>query len=282
LSVIRSLSRLALPVAAAVALVGLAAPAAQAAPTAAAGPAAAPAVSAHHLLGLTHAVPHTAGRTQAAQSSLNWSGYIKPGSSGAFTSSTASWTVPTLSTTYNGYSSTWVGVDGATSGDQYLIQTGTEADVVGHRTSYDAWYEVITPTDEAPETIFTSLTISPGDHIKATVAKTSSTSWKMTLTDNTTGRSASHTSAFAGPGESAEWIQEDTDVNGYISAAPDWKSVSFSGITVNGAGPALTASESVDIVDNNGTQEDSTGNPTGSSNGFTVTWLAPGTRTYVG
>lgn len=213
------------------------------------------------------------------EQSENWSGYIASGSSGAYSSSSASWTVPTLSTQYNGYSSTWVGIDGASSSDGYLIQTGTEADVVNGQTQYDAWWEVITPSDEAPETLFSNLSISPGDSITASVAKGSDGDWTMTLTDNSTGQSGSQTSSFAGPGETAEWIQEDTDVNGDISSAPDWGSVSFSGITTNGADGGLSGAQAVDIYDSQGTQEDSTGAANGSDDGFTVTWLAPGTET---
>lgn len=240
-----------------------------------------PAPHSHTVVGLHHRIqPDTSrsGRTSGAQSDYNWAGYVKTGS--GYTSSTATWTVPTLSTKYDGYSSSWVGIDGFN--DSYLIQTGTEADVVNGQTSYDAWWEVITPSDEAPEVLFSSLSINPGDSITASVAKGSSGKWTMKLTDNTSGQSASHSSKFSGPGDSAEWIQEDTDVNGYISAAPDWHSVTFSGITVNGASPQLNSSESLDIVDTNGTQETSTGNPNSSGNGFTVTWLATGTPTSDG
>ncbi|MCW2494124.1 G1 family glutamic endopeptidase [Jatrophihabitans sp.] len=230
-----------------------------------------------HFVGLRHSAT---GSKNATEQSLNWSGYIQSGS--GYTASTATWRVPTLKTTYNGYSSTWVGIDGASSTDGYLIQTGTEADVVNKKASYDAWWEVITPTNEAPETLFSTLTIHAGDSITATVAKGTGGKWAMTLTDNTTGKTASHSSSFAGPGQSAEWIQEDTDVNGYISAAPDWQSVTFSGITTNGAAENLHSAAAVDIYDNHGTHEDSTGAPDSSGNGFTVTWLAPGTKTYVG
>jgi hypothetical protein len=243
------------------------------------------AAAAPHLHAGRHRVsPHVIGRHKrragSNQHSLNWSGYIKAGS--AITSSTAAWHVPALKTTDDGYSSTWVGIDGASSADAYLIQTGTEADVVNGRATYSAWWEVITPSDEAPETRFTSLTIHPGDSMSASVRKSASGKWTMRLSDNTTGHSASHTSAFAGPGSSAEWIQEDTDVDGAISTAPNWQSVTFSRITVNGANPALTASEAVDIVDSQGTREDVTSAPTPSGSGFTVSWLATGTQTSAG
>lgn len=220
------------------------------------------------------------GSRVANQESENWSGYIKP-TSGA-TSATGTWTVPTLSTQYNGYSSTWVGIDGASANDEYLIQTGTEADVVNGRTSYDAWWEVITPTNVAPEVLFSGFSVTPGQSITATVTKTSSSKWTMSLKNNTTGATASHSATFRGPGSSAEWIQEDTDVNNSISPAPDWHSVTFTGATVNGARAGLTSSEAVDIVDSHGTQEDSTSAPNSTADGFTVTWLAPGTATPLG
>jgi hypothetical protein len=228
--------------------------------------------------------PHVLGRHKRRagtnQQSLNWSGYIKTGT--AVTRASATWHVPSLKAAYDGYSSTWVGVDGATSNDGYLIQTGTEADVVNGRASYGAWWEVITPSDVAPETRFSTLTIHPGDSMSASVTKLSSGRWTMRLTDNTTGHSASHTAAFAGPGSSAEWIQEDTDVDGAISTAPNWQAVTFSRVTVNGAGAGLTPSEAVDIVDSHATREDATSAPTKSGTGFTVTWLATGTRTAAG
>jgi hypothetical protein len=216
----------------------------------------------------------------AKQQSLNWAGYIRPGH--GFTSASGSWTVPTHTSTHDGYSSTWVGIDGATGTDRYLIQTGTEADVSGGRRSYRAWWEVITPSDVAPETLFNTLTVHPGDSISATVFKTPSGTWTMRLRDNTTGHSASHTTSFAGPGSSAEWIQEDTDVNGYISAAPDWGSVTFRRLLLDHANPNLQASEAVDLVDSHGTREAATSAPSASGSGFTVRWLATGTQTPAG
>lgn len=223
----------------------------------------------------------------ATQQSRNWSGYVKPGS--GFTSAAATFRVPTLLTRYPGYSSTWVGVGGASSADRYLIQTGIEADVVGGRAYYYAWWELITPTNPAPEVRFTTVPVRPGDSVTARVAKATGGNWTMTFTDNTTKRSASKTAAFAGPAKSAEWIEEDTDVNGMISTAPDWQTVSFGGCTVNGTtNPALVSSEAVNIVSAAGflggllgqgpIQEDATSAPNSTRNGFSVKWLATGRR----
>ena len=84
-----------------------------------------------------------------------------------------------------------------------------------------------------------------------------------------------------------EWIEEDTDVNGSISTAPDWQTVTFSGCTVNGtANPGLVSTQAVNIVSAPGLlggllgqgpiQEDVTSAPNSTRNGFSVKWLATG------
>jgi len=226
----------------------------------------------HGPAGPGHRLPAAAGATSGAQSSYNWAGYAKQGT---FSSASATWTVPTTLSSHAGYASTWVGLDGYS--DSYLTQTGIEEDVVNGRVTYGAWWEVITPTNVAPEVAFSGFTVKPGDSITGTVTRNGSQT-TLKLVDNTTGKSASHTAAFAGPGASAEWIQEDVDVNGYISTAPDWQKVSFSGVKTNGASAGLTSSQSIDIVDTHGTRETSTSAPT-SGSAFTVTWLASGTKT---
>ncbi len=228
-------------------------------------------------------------RSATTQTSLNWSGYIRSGS--GFTSTTATFTVPKLLTTYNGYSSMWVGIDGASNSDNYLIQTGIEADVVNNQASYYAWWELITPTDQAPEEKFTKLTVKPGNSVTATVAKTTGGDWTMTLRNNTTKAVGTHTARFAGKGESAEWIVEDTDVNGSVSTAPDWQSVTMSSIALNHANPDLKSSEAVNIQTSagllgilgaRGIQETATAAPNSAKNGFTVKWLATGTPSPIG
>ena len=237
-----------------------------------AGPAAATVAHVHRLHGLT------AGGRSAVRHSLNWAGYIEPG---RVTSASGSWHVPTLRTTVEGYSSTWVGVDGATAGDGYLLQTGTEQDVVHGRAVYYAWYEVITPTVVAPERPIRGMTIHPGDSMTATLTRNSATTWTFSLRDNTLRETGKLSLAYAGRGRSAEWIEEDTDVDGTISRAPDWQSVAFSGATVNGANANLVYRLAVNLVDTHGTVEASTGAPVGG-NAFAITWHSPGTPTRVG
>jgi hypothetical protein len=256
------------------------------------GAAAVPAVGAPAGVAAAHAASlvATPRGSFAAAHSLNWAGYVKTGA--GFTSTAATWRVPTLKTTYPGYSSTWVGIDGGSASDKYLIQTGIEADVVNGKASYYAWWELITPSDQAPEIRFSTVPVKPGDSVTAKVAKATGGNWTMTFTDNTTKKTASHTAAYAGKGASAEWIEEDTDVDGQISAAPDWQSVSFGSILLNGKSPALSSSQAVDIVcspgllggllGQPGVRETATGAPNSTRNGFKVTWLATGSPSPAG
>jgi len=286
--VIRSVSELARRTAVSLLVVGAAAvPAVSAAPavTVPSGAAAAVPSLATSAARSAFAV-HARNEPHAATQSRNWSGYVKTGS--GFTSAVGIFHVPTLSTRYPGYSSTWVGIGGASASDGYLIQTGIEADVVGGRASYYAWWELITPTNAAPEVRFTTVPVRAGDLVTAKVAKGGNGLWTMSFVNNTTRKSAYKTAAFAGTGKSAEWIEEDTDVNGYISTAPDWQSVTFTGCAVNGVNPGLVSSQAVNIVSAPGPlggllgqgpiQEDATSAPNSTKNGFSIRWLATGRR----
>ena len=214
---------------------------------------------------------HNAG---AAAQASNWSGYVQSGST--YSSVSGSWTVPQVRSDASGYSSTWVGIDGYS--DQYLIQTGTTANYDGGA-SYNAWWEVITPTNVLPEENF-SMTVRPGDSISASVTKGSGSTWTMKLTDNTTGVSKSKSYSFNGPASTAEWIQEDTDVDGYVSSSPDFGKVTFTNCKANGANATLSSDTSFPLVDDNGTVEDSISAPSGTS--FTATYLASGEDWYPG
>jgi len=136
------------------------------------------------------------------EDSTNWSGYAVEGTS--FTKALASWTVPTVtcSKTPNTYSSFWVGIDGWTSST--VEQTGTDSDCNGSSPSYYAWYEFY----PNPSIEITSVSVSPGNHISASVTY-SGTEFTITLTNETTGKSYSKSSKVSGAKRtSAEWIAE--------------------------------------------------------------------------
>jgi hypothetical protein len=136
------------------------------------------------------------------EDSTNWSGYAVEGTS--FTKALASWTVPTVtcSKTPNTYSSFWVGIDGWTSST--VEQTGTDSDCNGSSPSYYAWYEFY----PNPSIEITSVTVSPGNHISASVSYSGS-QFTITITNETTGKSYSKSSSVSGAKRtSAEWIAE--------------------------------------------------------------------------
>ena len=100
--------------------------------------------------------------------SSNWSGYaaetnLSNPSSGAVTSVSGTWQVPTVTGSGRGiaYSSVWVGIDGYSSST--VEQIGTEEDVSGSTPSYYAWYEMY---PNASVTL-TGVPIAPGDQISA-------------------------------------------------------------------------------------------------------------------
>jgi hypothetical protein len=215
--------------------------------------------------GVSNAANHlVVSHTRSALQSSNWSGYAV---TGTFTSATGHWTVPTVSGSGNHFSSQWVGIDGFNNSN--LIQTGTEADVVGGRATYDAWWEIL----PAAETVITNIAVHPGDSFTGSVAKVSGSTWKITLTDNTTGASFTTNRTYTGPGASAEWIEEATEVNGRIGTPPRFSTFSFTNSTANGANPNLVSSEKILLVQN-GVTYSTPSDPSGG-NAFSVSYTGP-------
>jgi hypothetical protein len=145
--------------------------------------------------------------------SNNWAGYMVEGDK--FSSVSGSWVVPsannsTTNSTNNsgqGYSAFWVGLGGSSSKSSSLEQIGTESDYVAGQARYYAWYELV-PSAAAR----LKLTIGPGDHISANVS-VSGTSVTVSLSDLTTGKSATKTLNMRRPDtSSAEWIAEAPSV----------------------------------------------------------------------
>lgn len=116
--------------------------------------------------------------------STNWAGYIATTSATTpFTSVSASWQVPSVSTTPKpAFSSAWVGIGGVYRNGSKLIQAGTEQDVASDGTAtYSAWYEIY------PQFPVTVATVSPGDTIFVEISKVEGKPpelWNITITDN--------------------------------------------------------------------------------------------------
>ena len=179
--------------------------------------------------------------------SANWAGYLATASGGnTFTSISGGWTVPAVtsgSSSAGSYSSIWVGIDGF--GNNALEQTGTEGDYINGAPHYDAWWEMI----PAPETVITSMPISPGDRMFASVRYIGGGNFVLSLDDLTTNTSFSTTQSNpTAPRSTAEWIAEATTVSSSTGTAvapvANYGTVKFNSTTasVNGAAPVPISS----------------------------------------
>ncbi|HUE25755.1 MAG TPA: G1 family glutamic endopeptidase [Solirubrobacteraceae bacterium] len=214
---------------------------------------------------LLHLAPFHA--TANATQSSNWVGYdqgsLEQGGK-LFNSVGGEWTVPKATPHASGQaasSSDWLGVgggcvdSGCTVTDQTLIQTGTEQDVSATgAATYSAWWEEI----PAPSVTITTVNVSPGDRMYASVAETipDSNVWTITLKDLTNGQSFSTTVPYASTHTTAEWIEENPLILGTtgsgFSTLPNLASPAFDLATTDGAPVKLTASEQMQLIDANG------------------------------
>jgi Peptidase A4 family len=190
--------------------------------------------------------------TQAAVSQ-NWAGYVAGGTQ--FSSVSGSWVQPTAKCgSGQTYSAFWVGLGGSGQSSSVeqtdtqsssLEQTGTQADCnADGSTSYYAWYELV---PAAP--VKFDLAIHAGDHIAAKVS-VSGSDVTMSLTDQTTGQSASKTAQLdSADTSSAEWIAEAPsacDGSGSCEPLPlaDFGAVQFTGASATANGHTGPISDS--------------------------------------
>lgn len=172
--------------------------------------------------------------------SENWSGYVASGNN-TYTSVTGTWIVPSVTAAANTNSSadaTWVGIGGTTS--QTLIQAGTQAIVNGSGSiSYQAWYETL-PAATQP----TSLTVSPGDSITATVTQTSAGEWNVSLVNNTTRQSFETQLSYNASLASAEWIEEMPSDQNTLIPLDNFGTISFTNGSATQNGTSVTIAQS--------------------------------------
>lgn len=144
--------------------------------------------------------------------SLNWSGYaVTP--SVPVTSVSSTFTVPSAGLVPPGFTATWTGIGGFTSGSTDLIQAGVgeqslpSAPLVGPQ--YFAWIETL-PNPESPIQGCSgdpNCTVNPGDVVSVTISNTSGDNWSIQMSD--TGHwNYSTTLTYQSSRSSAEWILE--------------------------------------------------------------------------
>ena len=180
--------------------------------------------------------------TTLGWSSPNWSGYAV--SAGPYTSASGTWVVPAVQATAKPtYSSTWVGIDDFANSN--LIQVGTAQHYHDGAAFYSAWWEILPAVSQ----VIPSVPVKPGDTISATITKAGSGRWTIALVNRTTGAGFSTTQAYAGPGASAEWIQEAPTVSGSVSTLARYGRTTFTA-TANGRSPGFALRDGGSMVQN--------------------------------
>ena len=229
--------------------------------------------------------------------STNWSGYVVP-SATPVTAVSGEFKVPTLNCrhTRNAGTSVWVGIGGAGASAGDLLQTGIRSDCSGG-VQYDlvAWWEEF---PQYPEIDFRTMSVAPGDSMKASVSQNADGSWTTRLDDLTTGISGVMTTgagfgtvADSNPsvwlheegttagvtytgGTTAEWIVEAfATTAGALIPLADFGTVAFTGLTTNVPSWTLTADEQVGIGDELGYLYAAPSGPDASNFGFSVTYV---------
>ena len=225
-----------------------------------------------HPMVRTSTAPGTAnvGVTDFGWLSTNWSGYIVQGGTGAYTAITGCWTVPSVSPSAEPtFSSTWIGIDGATNAD--LIQTGTEQEYDGSA-AYSAWWEIL----PAAQTTIPTMTVTPGDAMCAGISEGTGGNWTIAIQDVTTGHQFSTVEQYSGPQTSAEWIIERPEVcdpDCGLATLADYSPITIAPVSVNGANPDLTSADAGTMWNSAQTVQLSTpSNPNANTDGFAMAY----------
>jgi hypothetical protein len=171
--------------------------------------------------------------------SQNWSGYAATG--GTFTAVTGTWTVPNFSPdSPTGADAAWVGIGGVDTRD--LIQAGTQQTVSrSGSTRYEAWVETL-PQASHP----VPLTVNPGDSVTVAITQLPQTreQWRVSLKNNTTGKTYEVTERYTSSMSSAEWVEEaPSSGRGRQIPLDNFGTVNFSQATAVKDGKTITVAD---------------------------------------
>ena len=153
----------------------------------------------------------------------NWAGYAVSG--GTFTSASATWTAPSAANNgqTNSTSYTWVGIDGWA--DASLLRVGVQQG--WNASSHVAYHRAFWGMGPSVSIAFN---VSVGDGIYASLTQIASNRWSIYLADLNSGRKIVKTVEYAGPRQSAEFIQSAPASSELARTGP----VSFYNARVNG------------------------------------------------
>jgi hypothetical protein len=152
------------------------------------------------------------GKSYAAETSINWSGYAVPAKAGErITAVSGEWHVPQVKAAPPGFSGSWIGIGGYATGD--LIQAGTASN--GRIEGDYAWYELL-PEVQTPITsgctIDPTCSVATRDRMFSAIWNNGGDAWTIAVSNLGTGSGAkwhwaknvTYKSSFS----SAEWIFE--------------------------------------------------------------------------
>jgi hypothetical protein len=165
--------------------------------------------------------------------SLDWAGYVVVSDYAnpqpLVVGISSSWTVPTINASLsNRFSAAWIGIGGQT--DSTLIQAGTEHDSVDGKASYYAWYEML-PSDSIT---ISSMTISPGDKITASIslADVTASKWTIEIDDVTRSEQFKQDFVYQSSQLCGEWIVERPTVNNSFSSLANFGHITFENVKI--------------------------------------------------
>lgn len=202
--------------------------------------------------------------------SRNWSGYVS--TAGNLTAVTASWTVPSASSTALGADAVWVGIGGVSSRD--LIQAGTQNIVDGSgQTTPTAFYEMLPAVSQTMP-----IAIHANDSITTSLAQTAPGQWQISLKDNTDNQSFNQTFTYSSSLSSAEWIMEAPTTGRRQLPLDNFNSVTFNNASVTQNGRQLSIAQAnghpVTMISSQGQPLTTIGPLAGNGNSFTISRTA--------
>jgi Peptidase A4 family len=181
----------------------------------------------------------------------------------------------------------WVGIDGY--GNHTVEQTGTAQEIRNGVPTYFAWWEMWSNVDHQPAQHISTMTVSPGDSITASVTYESSGTYagEFLLSINDTSKSNDSFSTYENPPlyqnplpdrSTAEWIMETPIENGGYATLPNFGSITFTNCNAGTTGTPVQL-QAVNVSSNGvatGTTSALT-NTTDSGWSFTVLYNSAGT-----
>ena len=197
--------------------------------------------------------------------STNWAGYTTQ--NGQYTQVSGTWTIPTVTgISHTSADATWVGIGGISGSD--LIQSGTVNTVnpTGQVTT-SAFYELL----PSGSTTISTVTVSPGDSVTASLSQTATNQWQISFKDNTTGQSFTTTVSYTSSLSSAEWIEEAPSDGNSTLPLDNFGTISFTNSTSN-EGPIAQSNGQILTMVNNHEHALATSSALGSDGeSFTIT-----------